>query len=87
MKINFNTSHPRGEMQPLFLSTFGKYMQYQILYKTSVDLNAEFAEVSKVEFLIALWFSTSYWSSVVWPLSNLQLSLKTKQLNSAGIHV
>jgi len=37
-------------------------MQYQILYKTSADKNAEFAELSNVEFLIALWFSSSYWS-------------------------
>jgi hypothetical protein len=35
MKINFSTSHPTGEMQPLFLATFSKYMQYLILYKTS----------------------------------------------------
>jgi hypothetical protein len=62
MKINFNTSQPRGEIQPLFLATFSKYMQYLILYKTSADPNAELAELSKVEFLIALWFSSSYWS-------------------------
>jgi len=62
MKINFNTSHPSSEMQPLFLATFSKYMQYQISYKTSADPNAEFAELSKVEFLIAWWFSSSYWS-------------------------
>jgi len=49
-------------MQPLILATIGKYMQYQILYKTSTDPNAEFTELSKVEFLIALWFSSSYWS-------------------------
>jgi hypothetical protein len=62
MKINFNISHPRGEMQPLFLATISKYMQYQILYKTSADPNAEYAELVEVEFLIALWFSSSYWS-------------------------
>jgi len=62
-------------------------MQYLILYKTSADPNAELAELSKVEFLIVLWFSSTYWSYVVWPLSYLQLSLKTKHLNSAGILV
>jgi hypothetical protein len=85
MKIGFNMSHPRSDMQPLFLATFSKLMQYQILYKTSADPNEEFTELSKVEFLLALWFSSSYWSWAVWPLSKLQLSLKTKHLNSAGI--
>jgi hypothetical protein len=58
-------------------------MQYQILYKTSADTNEEFAELKNVKFLLALWFSASYWSWEVWPLSELQLSLKTKHLNSA----
>jgi hypothetical protein len=59
IKVSFNTSHPRSEMQPVFLATFSKCTQYQILNKTSADPNEEFADLNNVEFLLAMWFSAS----------------------------